>query len=577
MALNIIEGIIRLLGFIVLFLYGINNFGDGVQKLIGEKIRFISEHKARRLFFTITTGGWIAALLQSNLLTFGIISSLVNTGLLQMLPALWLMMGASLGLTITPLLMAFNIHPYSFGVLVVGYFIYFFAKRHTWHYIGQIIFSLGLVYLSFFMLYETFLVVNQNHLLIGIIKNIFSNPWLGFLIGFVLTTLLRNSNLVIVLLQAMVGVCLILPNEFFLSGAIAVIIGANIGSTIINMIGGIEWTVAAKRANWLHFWFNLSTGLVWIIFLPFFTKTTIWLAGIGGDLVFWMGQEVFGWPLSFIQQIVNQQQLIYVWQLVIGHVLFNLSVSLFWLPLTLWLNRLKIAWFAETKKGRTAYGKKSFLDRRALQSPALALVLVLHEINEMAKLTQEMLKLAKGAFLKGQTNQFDHIERYEEIIDTYQERITAYLSALLAENTLTEGQSHQTANLLRVVGDIERVGDHATSIALLAVRRYQEELPFTDIALNEMELLFGKVIDIYQKAGKALNNNDTDLAKQLKSRAGNIEKLEEELCQNHIHRLNHGKCWPGSGVVYTEILNNLLRIAAHSQNIAMAILDESEA
>jgi Na+/phosphate symporter len=211
-----------------------------------------------------------------------------------------------------------------------------------------------------------------------------------------------------------------------------------------------------------------------------------------------------------------------------------------------------------------------------LQSPALALILASHEINQMAVITQEMLKSARLAFLKGQVHLLDNVYRDEVVVDDLQEQITFYLSALLSQNSLTEAQSRRLAGLLHVVSDIERVGDHANSIANLADKKNQEQLPFSEIAINEIELFCGKAIDLYHKACQALRENNLEVAKQTESRESNIDKLEEELRQNHIHRLNQGKCWPGSGVVYVEMLSNLQRIAAHSANIAAVVIEEGE-
>jgi phosphate:Na+ symporter len=130
--------------------------------------------------------------------------------------------------------------------------------------------------------------------------------------------------------------------------------------------------------------------------------------------------------------------------------------------------------------------------------------------------------------------------------------------------------------MLHIVTDIERVGDHANNIANLAEKRSQEQLQFSELALNEIELMFGKIMDVYNKACLAFSEDNLDLAKQMVNREDGIDKLEEELRQNHIHRLNQGKCWPGSGVVYVEILSNLQRISAHSAKIASAIMEEGE-
>jgi phosphate:Na+ symporter len=263
-----------------------------------------------------------------------------------------------------------------------------------------------------------------------------------------------------------------------------------------------------------------------------------------------------------------------VWQIAMAHLLFNLTVIALWFPLTCLAARFGYSFF--TRKDKGAGNGSTFLDRRALQSPALALILAGHEINHMATVTQGMLKSARLAFVKGQRHLLDVIYRDEATIDDMQEQITFYLSALLSQNSLTESQSHRLASMMHIVTDIERVGDHANNIAHLAEKRSQEQLQLSELAVNEIELMFGKIIDVYNKACLAFSEDNLDLAKQMVSREDGIDKLEEELRQNHIHRLNQGRCWPGSGVAYMEILSNLQRIAAHSANIASTIMEEGE-
>ena len=258
-----------------------------------------------------------------------------------------------------------------------------------------------------------------------------------------------------------------------------------------------------------------------------------------------------------------------------AHTIFNLSVVVLWVPITITAFKLGLPLFADHTK--LTANESSYLDRRALHSPALALILASHEINQMAALTMEMLKASRLAFSRGQLHLLTNVDRDETITDDYQEQITFYLSALLSQNSLTEAQSHRLAGLLHIVSDIERVGDHAYSIARLAEKKHQEQLPFSELALNEIELFFNKSIDLYTKTIQVLKEDDLELAKQILGREENFDKLEDELRQNHINRLNLGKCWPGSGVVYVELLSNLLRVSAHSASIASTVLEEGEA
>jgi len=565
------EGILSLIGALGLFLYSVYRFGDGIQKIAGEKIRVILEKRSREPISSMLTGFGMAAALQNNSLTFGMISGLMNAGLLGLLPALWIMVGVNFGMTINAQLMSINVGVILFVLLFMGYFLYFYSKRRILHYLGQVIFSLALMYLGFSTFHQSFQIIVKNSHAAVFIKSIFLQPWYGFLLGLCLAALFRSSNTMVALVQAIVGVELGLAPPIFLSGAFAVIIGANVGTTIINMLIGLDRLPTVKKANWLHFSFNITTGLLWLLFLPSAYGIVHQISLNLSSCFKWIQASVFQWPVLLGPV---SERWFNVWQLAMAHSIFNLSVIVIWFPVTIVASKLGFSPIIE--KGKIGSNGKTFLDRRALQSPALALILASHEINQMASLTQEMLKMSRLAFLKNQIHLLDSIERNEVIVDDLQEQITFYLSALLSQNSLTEAQSRRLANLLHIVVDIERVGDHATNISRLADKKHQEQLPFSEIALNEIELFFGKAKDLYNKACLSLRENNIELAKQIQDREENIDKLEEEFRQNHIHRLNLGKCWPGSGVIYVELLSNLLRISSHSANIALRVLEEGE-
>lgn len=564
-------GYLHLIGALGLFLYAISRLGDGVQKVAGEKIRNLLERQAGGPLSSLTKGIGIAAALQSNFLSFGMISSMVNAGLLALLPALWTMMGVNLGMTVTAQLMSVNVGAFSFLLLMIGYLMYFYAKKRTWHYLGQIFFSLALMYLAFALFNQAFQLLTVGARTVRAITNFFRYPWLGFVLGMSMAALLRSSNTMVVLIQGVVGMGLVLSGPQFLGGGIAVIIGSNVGTTFINMLVGLDRLPTVKKVNWLHFAFNLSTGLLWLLLLPWAVFGVHLICWEMGTAVAWFQESVFRWKVFYNPEASRWFN---VWQLAMAHTLFNMSVIFLWLPFTLIATKLGFPLFIE--KGKIGSNGTTYLDRRALQSPALALSLAAHEINQMALISQEMLKSSRLAFVKGQVHLIPAIARNEEVVDDLQEQITFYLSALLSQNSLTDVQSQRLAGLLHVVSDVERVGDHAYSIANLAEKKSKEQLPFSEIALNEIELLFGKAIDLYNKACLVLKENNLETAKQILNREENIDKLEEELRQNHIYRLNQGKCWPGSGVIYVEMLSNLERVAAHSANIAATALEEGE-
>jgi phosphate:Na+ symporter len=572
----IVEGIFILAGALGLFLYANSRFGDGIQKVLGEKIRTSLENQAREPLSSVSTGILMAALLQNNSLIFGMVSSLVNASLLGLFPALWIMLGASLGITTTTQLMALNLAEVPYLLLFMGFLLYNFGKNRDWHHFGQVVFNLGLMYIGFQLFQDAFrILINQAESQRFIVA-LFHNQWLGFLLGLSLAALFRSSNTMVVLIQGMAAILFIyMPNMPIplsqmntLTGMMAIIIGAGVGASITNLVISFDRLPAVQKVSWLYFLFNVTAAAGWLLWLP---RVVMVVEGISKGIrsgFFWFGTMVFKWDPAAL----SPGNWFRIWELAMGYSIFCLTVILLWFPITVLFSKRGFGF--STEKGRVNTNGATYLDRRALQSPALALILAGHEINQMATIALEMLKSSRLAFLKNQVHLISSINRDENIVDDLQEQITFYLSAILSQNSLTEAQSHRLAGLLHVVSDIERVGDHSHNIAHLAERKSQEQLPFSELALNEIELFFGKSIDLYQKSGQALRDNNLELAKQVLNREENIDKLEEELRQNHIYRLNQGKCWPGSGVIYVEILSNLQRVAAHAANIAVVVLEE---
>jgi phosphate:Na+ symporter len=191
---QVIEGIISLVGALGLFLYAIFRLGDGVQKMVGEKIRIIIEKQAQRPLLSLFSGMVMSGALQSNLLTFGMISSLVNAGLLGLFPALWIMLGGNLGMTVTTQLLSYNARLLPFVLLFLGYLMNTYGKRRNWHYLGQVLFNLALLYLSFSIFHQSFQLLTMNLYMTAVLRQFLVNPWLGFLIGVGIAALFRSSN-----------------------------------------------------------------------------------------------------------------------------------------------------------------------------------------------------------------------------------------------------------------------------------------------------------------------------------------------------------------------------------------------
>jgi phosphate:Na+ symporter len=260
-------------------------------------------------------------------------------------------------------------------------------------------------------------------------------------------------------------------------------------------------------------------------------------------------------------------------EIAVAHSLYNLLMVIIWLPLVGPLarfleERINDRWLTQEEELRNF----EYLNEKVLNTPALALRMAAKEILRTAQIATDMLYLARIAFIKGQSSALCDIGKKEDLVDELRNSITLYLSTLLSRNVLTASQSRYLAGLIHVVNDVERIADHAENIGEFAKAKFEEKLPFSQLAINELELLYGKVLDICKKAISTLEEDDPVLAKQVLEREEAIDKIKEELRQNHINRLNQGRCWPGSGIIYLEMVANLERVADHAANIAQVVL-----
>ena len=211
-----------------------------------------------------------------------------------------------------------------------------------------------------------------------------------------------------------------------------------------------------------------------------------------------------------------------------------------------------------------------FLDKLMLKTPAGALGATRQEIIRMAQIAREMVTEATQAFLKNDPKVIPHISQMEELVDDLEKEITIYLSQL-SQHSLTQQQSNTASRLALAANDIERIGDHAENVIQLTQAKIEDKLPFSDEALEELEQLYYKIDQMMEKAIKAFQDEDVNLAQEVIEADQEVDRMEEELRQHHIDRINTKKCYPHSGVIYLDILSNFERIGDHTTNLAERI------
>lgn len=531
-----LEMILTLIGGLALFLYGMQNMSDGLRKAAGDKMRRILEALTTKTILGVLVGTFVTALIQSSSATTVMVIGFVNAGLMTLKQAIGVIMGANIGTTVTAQIIAFNISQFVLPIIAIGVGINFFGKGKASKYFGQILLGFGILMLGMGIMSDSMRPLAENRGFLELMKNLGHQPLLGLAIGIVFTAIMQSSS-------ATIGILIALSTSGLLSieSALPILLGTNIGTCVTAVLASIGTSLTAKRAAAAHVFFNIIGSLVFLLFLnPF------------ADLVKLLSNDT-------ARQIANV------------HTLFNIINTVLFLPLVNQFASL-ITKIVPGQEEIVVQGP-IYLDQRMLGTPAIGLSLASKEIVRMANIAYQMVMDAMESFVNKDEAKVQSVYEQENLVDELADQITTYL-AKLAQTEMTPALSKKHTGLLHSVTDIERIGDHAENIAEMAIVRIQENLPFSEQALEELAGFNFLVEKTYMQAISALQHDSQDEARETQRLEKRIDVLEKELRRSHISRLNTGKCFPGSGVVFLDIISNLERVGDHANNIAVSVLGE---
>ena len=532
---SMIFGIIGGLG---LFLYGMNLAGDGLRRAAGDRMRNILEVLTSTPLKGVLVGMLVTAVMQSSSATTVMLVSFVNAGLMTLRQALGVIMGANIGTTITAQLIAFNLADYALPAIGIGFLIHMVARRKVWKSVGQIVLGFGILFLGLSLMSTSVIPLQDSPAFGKAMKTFGTNPVLGVLIGLVTTLVVQSSAATIGMLMAL---AISSPDLVTLEVAIPILLGDNIGTCITAILSGIGASVTARRTAMAHLMFNVFGAL---IFLPFIGPFK-WVV------------EAFTRSGDIQRQIAN------------AHTLFNVANTVIWLPATGFLERV-VSWLVPGEDTVVEIGPK-YLDRRMLGTPPIALDLAVAETVRMGEIVQEMLDYSRKALTQGYTSQLDSdLESREQLIDDLNREVVLYLS-MVAQSSLNEAESRRLAGLMHAVGDVERIGDVAEQLMFYAREKFDQGLTFSETAMKELEGVFDLAEQMLARGVVALRDNDMEAVEDVYNIHKKLDETTNMLRANHIGRLNEGKCVPGSGVIFVELMNSLERMGDLSVNLADAV------
>lgn len=551
---EIVETIFGLLGGLAIFLFGMNMMSEGLQKVAGERMRYILGLLTKNAVMGVLAGAITTAVLQSSSATTVMAIGFVSAGLLKLPQAISIIFGANIGTTMTAQLIAFKISDYIWPIIFFGFLVYFFAKKENVKYAGETIFAFGLLFLGIDTMGSVMKPLAASPVFVDLIAQVAGIPVLGVLVGTLMTLVVQSSSATIAVLQNFAsqagpdGISSVLG----LQGAIPILLGDNIGTTITALLACIGQSVNAKRTAFSHCIFNITGSLIFIWIIPQFAWVVQMISPAGPEI------EVIS------RQIAN------------AHTLFNITNTLIWLPLLPLMVKLVMFLIPGKDVQEMEQGSLQYIDERLLDQPEFAMHLVMQELGRINEIVMGMLRMVRKSVLEENDAAVSNVLQGEVEVDLLQEKVIHYMSTLFTTGYLNEAQSIRLAGIMEASSNVERISDSCASIAHKMRQKMHKSYTFSESALEEMDSTFRVVEDMVDKITIVLRDHDLAAAASVVELETNINQLEHRLRKKHLERLNDKVCTPEMTVFYTEILHNLERIGDYCTNIAVFLLDSQK-
>ncbi|MDE6433851.1 MAG: Na/Pi cotransporter family protein [Lachnospiraceae bacterium] len=540
-----------LFGGLALFLFGMEMMSDGLQKAAGERMKYILGLLTKNSVMGVLAGALTTTVLQSSSATTVMVIGFVSAGLMNLPQAISIIMGANIGTTITAQIIAFHISDYIYPIICIGFFITFIAKKEVVKSIGNTIFGFGILFIGIQIMGNTMKPLASSPVFLDLIGKVADIPVLGLLLGVVMTVIVQSSSAVIAVLQNFAsqtgpdGVSSILGVQ----GAIPILLGSNIGTTITALLACIGQTRNAKRTAVAHSVFNITGSILFLFIISWFAKLIIFLSPKGIEV------EVIS------RQIAN------------AHTVFNVVNTVIWIPL-IWLMVKIVMWILpDQKDGENV--RPQFLDVNVMNQPVVALHLVSREIVEYTKQLEGFLSDIKKAMLEGGKENLDKADGTAGKVSDMHGNIYNYLIGLFSSGNMNEEQAAHTTEIIYIVEDLERISRCMKELLESAKEKERKEFEFSNKAMVEIEESFGIVADMYMKSVDLIRYGDKAAAADAAQSLKRIAKLEKNVRKNHKKRIKEGKCKPEFTNIFANIFHSMEKIGENCSNITESVTEDA--
>ena len=535
--------VFMVLGGLGVFLYGISLMGDSLKAIAGNRLKFIIEKSTNTPLKGMLIGFIITALIQSSSGTTAITVGLVRAGLMTLPQAIGIILGANIGTTMTSFLVTLNLKAYALPIIAVGSLLSFFGAKKKTKQLGGVMLGFGMLFYGLDVMGTALKTMKDFDVFKDVMASTGQWPVLGVVVGAVSTAIIQSSSATTAILQE-----LYTTRTLPLIGALAILLGNNIGTTITAVLASIGGSITAKRTAMAHVLFNVLGSILFLIILVPYSRLigaieTRWYEPYSYGAIFW------------------------------GHIIFNTVnafIFLFLVKQLVWLVRKLVP----GQERQIAFNPEDLLDSLINEAPVFALENAKKVVIHMGNVTKDMFSDTIAFSFVNDRKLFEQGMAAEEMLDTIDKKTHDYL-VKIAQVGLDPASSQLQAEYVDTIRDFERIGDHCTNLLQFFEMRYEDKAVFSPEAESELRKLYSVVTETMDFALQAFDTQDKAIAEKVLAREEIIDKLVIKNRKRHIMRINNNDSAETTDQLYVDILSNIERIGDHCTNIAINVIQDS--
>lgn len=551
-----------LLGGLALFLYGMQMMSSGLEAAAGSRMKMILERLTANRFLGVLVGAAITAVIQSSSATTVMVVGFVNAGMMTLNQAVWIIMGANIGTTVTGLLIALDVGELAPLFAFVGVALVVFVKKPQLQHIGQILAGLGVLFIGMDMMSSAMSPLRESEAFINLMST-FSNPLLGILAGAGFTAVIQSSSASVGILQALAN-----SGVIGLPSAVFVLFGQNIGTCITAVLASIGTNRNAKRATIIHLMFNVIGTVIFAILFLVFPIAYV----IDGSLTL---------PGALGQTIAGLMPASHAGQIALVHTSFNIITTIILLPLGNYLAKAAVNILPERPEDKADQLHLEYLTPIQISSKdgglgvsAIYVDQMQHELRRMMEMAKDNVEASFRSVLNRDEEELEQVEKTEEYLDFLNKEISLHVSRLITYET-NEKASAVVSSFFTISGNIERIGDHADNLAGYTRMLNKRNISFTGVAHDEISAMRDICLEGINDL-LSLNAGNVEWLADVSALEQRIDDMTSDYRRNHLERMRDGECSDEACILYSELLTDFERIGDHILNIAQEMAKVQE-